>query len=305
LRAARGGAPPSPVNPLVLPALAWFLATMTFFGVLYDWRADRFAAYAAVPLILMAVAEISGWSRPTLRTAGVVACAIGSVGISFLVPFRAARVARVGPVDFAASRARAATVHSVVAVVEDAATPAERRSLQGRLTNALRQRVKIAPRAMFPDDWRGWSETTAVEPLAGSFLSRYQPGDSSTAWLFFTPFDPRSVAAAPAPLAMPPGAQPAEAWLRRMRSADALLDGRDGLLAVAMPAPKDLPASRWAVLTTRTAGVFVVHAEEALQILAASHSTRPRESLGPLELGVGEYAGRRVVVLIGLVESAP
>ena len=141
---------------------------------------------------------------------------------------------------------------------------------------------------------------TAVEPVAGSFLSRYQPGDSSTAWLFFTPFDPRS-AAAPAD----PGSAPSvEAWLRRMRNADALLDGRDGLLAVAMPAPKDLSAARWAVLTTRTAGVFVVRPEEARQILAATRSTRPVRSLGPLGLGVGEYAGRRVVVLTGLVESS-
>jgi hypothetical protein len=152
---------------------------------------------------------------------------------------------------------------------------------------------------MFPDDWRGWGEMTAVDPLAGSFLSRYQPGDSSTAWLFFTPFDPRS---APAPPDPGPG-PPVEAWLRRMRNADALLDGRDGLLAVATPTPKDLPAARWALLTTRTAGVFVVLPEEASLILAASGSTRSVRSLGPLGLGVGQYAGRRVVVLTGLVES--
>lgn len=89
-----------------------------------------------------------------------------------------------------------------------------------------------------------------------------------------------------------------------MRNADALLDGRDGLLAVAMPASKDLPAARWAVLTTRTAGVFVVRPEEAHQILATTRSTRPARSLGPLRLGVGGYAGRRVVVLTGLVESS-
>jgi hypothetical protein len=284
-------------------AICWLVSVVAFFGVLYDWQAPRFAAYAAVPIVLLASWEVACWQRPWLRGVGFALCFVGGVGLgSFLAPYRFAVPDRI---DFAPARRAAADAHSVVVLVADGASADERRDLRFRLASTLRRRVKVAERSTFGAKWKGWGHVTVALPRAGASLSAYQPDPSGPKWLFWMAAPPPALDSRVG--GRPPADDGSGGWVRRwqvrMADVDRHLQGPDGILALSSRSAAGAEAVRRALLSTRTSAAFVLtpdevdHLEPAVEgDLLDGDPLGARDVVG-LALRVARYLGQRVVVL--------
>jgi hypothetical protein len=252
------------------------LALGGFFVFLYDYRAARLLLYLWPAWALLAGQGLAALrdrrlGKPALWPAVACAVILGVVwppGAGW--SGRAAWAARPEARAFAAHRAQAredpppapalhAGDHSVVFLEPAGATAEERYAIQYRLGNALRQRVKVVPETVYPDEWWGWSFARPVQETASLALLRWQaPGDSRR-WTLARrrSVAPRFGGQRPPSESIPPPETLTRHW--RIASAiDALVAGPDGFVAVC---PRSGPAPEWLRLlpfALRSSSLFVV-----------------------------------------------
>lgn len=252
------------------------LALGGFFVFLYDYRAARFLIYLWPAWALLAGQGLAALrdrrvGKPVLWQAAACAVILGAVwppAAGWSGP--AAWAARPEAQAFAAPRAAAradpppdAALHtgdqSVVFLEPAGATAEERYAIQYRLGNALRQRVKVVPQTLYPENWWGWSFARRVQETASLALLRWQPPGDSRRWTLALPSSsaPRSLGRQPPGESMPPPETLARQW-RIASRIDALVAGPDGFVAVC---PSPGPAPEWLRLlpfALRSSSLFVI-----------------------------------------------